>query len=206
MRVTCQGGYNGKIGNFQFNSAPSATTTYVTGTGKLSCGETTTAAMLNSQTSVPGSYTFAVTGNPSLPVVHSIPDPTATLVIETVAPLNADNSQCEQIRLSWNQVTGETGYRIYRANFSGSPPGYPTDHVVVTTTGANATSYTDVTPPLARGQSYYYAVSARYPGGFGGTGSFPAFAGPLVNRACIPQPTGEIEITAVNGNNVPNGT
>jgi len=206
LSVTCQGGYNGNIGNFQFNPVPSATTIFVNGTGILGCGESTTVTMYSSQSSLPGSYTFTVTGNPSLPVVHTIPDPTATLVIETVAPLNADNSQCEQIRLSWNQVTGETGYRIYRANFSGSPPVYPTDYVVVTTTGANATSYTDVTPPLARGQSYYYAVSARYPGGFGGTGSFPAFAGPLVNRACIPQPTGEIEITAVNGNNVPNGT
>ncbi len=68
------------------------------------------------------------------------------------AVLTAISSKCGQAVLSWNNVSGEDGYNIYR-NQSGSAPAL-TDKVA--TKAANTTTYTD----LVDHGTFYYWVSA----------------------------------------------
>jgi hypothetical protein len=63
----------------------------------------------------------------------------------TVTPLNRS-----QIRLNWSDVSGETGYRIYRHGSGG--------YTQLATVGADVTTFTD--SGLAAGTYYYYYLQA----------------------------------------------
>jgi fibronectin type 3 domain-containing protein len=72
--------------------------------------------------------------------------------------LSAPSSSLNSINLTWNDAsTNETGFRIERSLSSG------TGYSLVTTTAANATSFTDT--GLSSGTKYYYRVNAINAGG-----------------------------------------
>jgi N-acetylneuraminic acid mutarotase len=63
----------------------------------------------------------------------------------TATPLNRS-----QIRLNWSDVSGETGYRIYRSGFGG--------YTQLATVGADVNTFTD--SGLTAGTGYYYYLQA----------------------------------------------
>ena len=71
----------------------------------------------------------------------------------TVSGVSATSSDSTKVRVSWSDITGETGYTVRRhtADASGSAS-------VIATTAANATYYDDMT--ATAGQQYYYWVRA----------------------------------------------
>jgi hypothetical protein len=83
---------------------------------------------------------------PPLPVT---PTPTPTLAPPAAPVLSVSDQVCDAsqyaVRLSWKDVEGEAGYRVYR------------DGALVATLGANATVYDDLSPDF---NSHDYRVEA----------------------------------------------
>jgi fibronectin type 3 domain-containing protein len=70
------------------------------------------------------------------------------------------------ITVSWNQVSGATGYRVYRSNFSGGTY----SQIASVTVPINSFSYTDT--GLSPSTTYYYKVSASNSAGEGPQSSY----------------------------------
>lgn len=125
--------------------------------------------------------------------------------IVPTAPANLSGAvvSTTSVNLQWTDNSGnETGFRIERSLTSGS--GYTT----ITTTGANATSFTDT--GLTSKSTYYYRVSAV----LGSANSTYATASILVNMSPVIAPLpavieineGDTDVTLVTATDPENGT
>ena len=138
-----------------------------------------------------GSLTFTVNFVTSAPTGPGTPPGGAP-----GTPIDADNSTCGVIRLTWSDnSSNETGFKIFRGTTADSAAA-----TLVTTTAANATSYT-YTPPDTN--PYYYFVAATIGGSNDsariGTNALDA---PISAVACQANLTGsDKDISAVNGTN-----
>jgi len=81
----------------------------------------------------------------TLPVVGAPPIPPAPTGLEIGRRMCEVTKKAYIIRVEWNDVSGETGYRLYR------------NGALLATLPAGSTSYTD-NPPL--GGPYTYAIEA----------------------------------------------
>ena len=110
-------------------------------------------------------------------------DTLTTTPIPPGTPTNLTASpSADDISLSWDDVSAENGYYVYRAQVSGSTTG---DYTQIDSIGADATSYTDAA--LEDGERYYYRVSAFNSSGesslsneAAATTALPAPSGPSV--------------------------
>jgi hypothetical protein len=94
---------------------------------------------------------------PPLPVT---PTPTATLAPPAAPVLSVSNQVCDAVqyvvRLSWKDVDGETGYRVYR------------DGMLIAALGANTTVYDDSSPDY---NAHDYRVEAFNAAGMASSGA-----------------------------------
>jgi hypothetical protein len=83
-------------------------------------------------------------------------DPLAT-TITVPTGLTAQTGGSDSVRLSWNAVSGATGYRVYRTTTARSG-GLPVGTLVTGAAPVTGTSFTDIS--LAPSSTYYYVVAA----------------------------------------------
>lgn len=100
-------------------------------------------------------YTYRVSAFNATQTVYS-GNATATLVTSAPTGLTATAASTSQINLAWNNVTGETGFRIER-----SADG--TNWSTLATVGADVTGFQNT--GLAAGTTYHYRVFATNAGG-----------------------------------------
>jgi hypothetical protein len=81
----------------------------------------------------------------------------------TPSNLSAATNSADALDLTWDDVSAENGYYVYRARSSGSST---SDYTQVADLAADTTSYTD--SGLLNGEQYYYRVSAYNEGGESG--------------------------------------
>ena len=104
--------------------------------------------------------TTAVIASPALPVATTEAAPPPLEPPASPGKFNVQELQCDAsnyiVRLSWQDVTGEDGYRVYR------------DGSLIDTTSSDANSYDDTLPDY---NSHSYRVEAFNGSGTGSTGS-----------------------------------
>lgn len=113
------------------------------------------------------SFSNSASGYDKLEVIHDSSSDNNTYnlylddIIEGPPPTNvtATTVDGDQIDVTWNDVSGEDGYVVYRAQSSGSTK---SDYTQVASLGADTTSYSDT--GLEDGEQYYYRVTADYGG------------------------------------------
>ena len=111
-----------------------------------------------------GTYAGKVIVQQNIPIVR-VAEARAPISVTAVSapPMpgsapNPDNSVCGQLTVTWGDVSGETGYHVWRNTTGGVSLAAYTQ--VGGDRPANSTSYTETTPPLVAGQSYYYIVTS----------------------------------------------
>jgi hypothetical protein len=101
--------------------------------------------------------------------------------VATAAPTGlAATAGNATVTLTWNAVSGATGYAVKRGAASGGP-----FTLVASLTGASTTTYTDT--GLTNGTTYYYVVSASNAAG-ASPDSAPIAATPRLGRPPSPRP------------------
>ena len=102
-------------------------------------------------------------------------------VITVAIPTNLTATEGDsKVTLSWNAVTGATGYNVKRSTTAGGP--YTT-----IATNVKGTSYVDNT--VTNGTTYYYVITAVDDSGNESTNSNEAFATPVASSKAILQVT-----------------
>ena len=96
---------------------------------------------------VSGTYYYSNFSTPDTGYALAIPPPVPTGLTAS------DGTYTNKVSLSWNDVTGETGYQVYRSTVNNSATAQ-----WLCLLGANATSFDDTT--AAPGTTYYYWVRA----------------------------------------------